>query len=168
MDILVIYDSRYGNTERIARAIAARLGATNHVRLLTTSAAAASDLSSADLLIVGGPTHRHRVSEAMQTFLDALPRGRLHGVAVAAFDTRYPGARWLTGSAAVRIGQALKRRGARLIVAPESFLMEQDRPPQGEKRRHEIERLAEGEEERAATWAAGIAARALPMAEAIP
>ena len=37
--------------------------------------------------------------------------------------------------------------------------MERDVPPQGEKRRHEMERLEPGEEERAAEWAAIILER---------
>jgi predicted amidohydrolase len=64
--------------------------------------------------------------------------------------------RFLTGSAAVRIASRLKRAGVRLVVPPESFFMERDMPPQGEKRRHELERLEPGEEERASEWAAGI------------
>ena len=65
----------------------------------------------------------------------------------------------LSGSAAARIESRLKRAGARLVVPPESFFMERDVPPQGEKRRHEMERLEPGEEERAAEWAAIILER---------
>ena len=88
----------------------------------------------------------------MRTFLNSVPRGALSGVPVAAFDTRYPGARWLTGSAAHRVAGALKKKGGRLIVAPESFLMERE-APHGEKRRDHRERLMPGEQERATAWA---------------
>ncbi len=64
--------------------------------------------------------------------------------------------RFLSGSAAAGIANRLKREGARLVVPPESFFMECDVPPQGEKRRHEMERLEPGEELRAVDWALSI------------
>jgi hypothetical protein len=112
-----------------------------------------------DLLIVAGPTQRHGVSPAMQEWLERLPRGALKDVPAAAFDTRYRMSRLLSGSAAARIASRLKRAGARLVVPPESFFMERDVPPQGEKRRHEMERLEQGEEGRATDWAASILER---------
>jgi uncharacterized protein (DUF2384 family) len=80
-------------------------------------------------------------------------------VPVAAFDTRYRMSQFLSGSAAVRIASRLKRAGAWLVVPPESFFIERDVSPKGEKRRHEMERLEPGEEERAAEWAAIIRER---------
>ena len=124
MRALVVYDSIVGNTEAIARAIAVRLEATGPVRLSAAADAVPLHVAGVDLLVVGGPTHRHGVSEAMQTFLDGVPRGALRGMAAAAFDTRYPGARWLTGSAAVEIARVLKKKGARLVAGPESFFMQ--------------------------------------------
>jgi hypothetical protein len=66
---------------------------------------------------------------------------------------------FLSGSAAARISSRLKRAGERLVVPPESFFMERDVPLKGEKRRHEMERLEPGEEERSAEWAAIILER---------
>ncbi len=73
---------------------------------------------------------------------------------MAAFDTRYRMSQFLCGSAAARIANRLKKVGARLVVPPESFFIGRDVPPKGEKRRHEMERLEPGEEERTAEWAA--------------
>src|SRR5690348_14874906 len=70
------------------------------------------------------------------------------------FLARYRMSQLLTGSAAARIASHLKKAGARLVVPPESFFMERDVPPQGEKRRHEMEGLEPGEEGRATEWAA--------------
>jgi hypothetical protein len=80
---------------------------------------------------------------------------------VATFDTRYRQAAWLTGSAANRIAHTLRRNGMRLVLPPESFIIEQDWPPEGQKRRHDQERLMPGELARAEAWAAGLLA-ALP------
>ena len=153
MNALIVYDSTFGNTERLARAIAERLGS---ARLLRAEEADARDLAGYDLLIAAGPTQRQKASPALQEWLKRLPRGVLKGVPAAAFDTRYRMSRFLTGSAAERIASRLKRAGARLVVPPESFFMERDVPPAGEKRRHEMERLEPDEEERASEWAAGI------------
>jgi len=153
MNVLIVYDSQFGNTERLARAIAGRLGS---ARLMRAEEAEAIARPECDLLIVAGPTQRQRASPAMQDWLERLQRGALKDVTAAAFDTRYRMSRLLSGSAAVRIASRLKRAGARLVVPPESFFMERFVLPQGEKRRHEMERLEPGEEERAGDWAASI------------
>jgi flavodoxin len=155
MNTLIVYDSQFGNTERIARAIAGRLGS---ARLLRVEEADALDRTECDLLIAAGPTQRQKASPAMQAWLERIPRGALKDLPVAAFDTRYRMSRFLSGSSAVRITSRLKRAGARLVVPPESFFMQRDVPP-GEKRRHEMERLEPGEEKRATEWAAGILER---------
>jgi hypothetical protein len=77
----------------------------------------------------------------------------LKGVKVAAFDTRYRMAAWLSGSAASDIARYLRRLGGLLQISPESFFIERDMPPRGEKRRHDLERLEAGVIERAAQWA---------------
>lgn len=156
MNILIVYDSQFGNTERIAQAIAARLGT---ARLLRVEEADALNFSSCDLLIAAGPTQRQKTSPAMRAWLERLPRRSLKDIPAATFDTRYRMSRFLTGSAAERIASRLKHAGARLVVPPESFFMERDVPPQGEKRRHDMEHLEPGEVERAGDWAAGILER---------
>ncbi|HZS78473.1 MAG TPA: hypothetical protein VFA41_17810 [Ktedonobacteraceae bacterium] len=71
----------------------------------------ADDLTTCDLLIVGGPTQRQKTSLIMQAWLERLPRSILKDVPTAAFDTRYRMSRFLTGSAARRIASRLKRAG---------------------------------------------------------
>ena len=156
MNCLIIYDTLYGNTEQVARAIAAAFTPGDSARLVRADQIAELDTGSIDLLIVGGPTHRHRMSPKIAVLLKAAPRGTLKGVKVAAFDTRYRMAAWLSGSAASSIARYLRKLGGSLLVPPESFFIERDEPPRGEKRRHNLERLEAGENERAARWAMGI------------
>ena len=158
MNCLVVYDTVYGNTEQLARAIATALMPAHSVRLIKADQIVKLDAASIDLLIVGGPTHRHRPSPRITAVLKATPRGTLRGVKVAAFDTRYRMAAWLSGSAASDIAGYLRRLGGSLQIPPESFFIERDIPPRGEKRRHDLERLEAGEIERAAQWAAEAAA----------
>jgi hypothetical protein len=95
-------------------------------------------------------------SQVVRHQATSIEAGALKNVPAAAFDTRYRMSRFLRGSAAARIASRLKRAGARLVVPPASFFMERDVPSQGEKRRHEMERLEPGEEGRATQWAASI------------
>ena len=158
MKALVICDSTYGNTARIARAIADGLGGQGVARVVPASDAVTTDQGRPDLVVVGGPTHRRALSVGLRAFLDRQPRASLRGVSAATFDTRYHMSAFLSGSAARRASRRLRRTGCRFVVAPESFFIERDRPPEGEKRRHEIEHLEPGEIHRAQEWGRQLAA----------
>ena len=158
MHAVVIYDSQFGNTEQVAKAIARGLASHGTVVIQGVTEAPAPDPASIDLLIVGGPTQRHGASPALAAWLDALGRRTLNNVRAAAFDTRYRMSALLSGSAAGKAAGRLRRAGCRLVAAPESFFVERDRPPEGEKRRHGVERLEAGEIERAEAWAIGLVA----------
>jgi flavodoxin len=146
MHAMVVYDSMFGNTERIAQAIGAAIGdgAPVEVRPIAEAGGLPPGL---DLLVVGGPTQGHGVDPALKAFLDGLPSEAVRGVAAAAFDTRL---RWpvlLSGSAARGIAKRLGQKGAHLLAEPESFFVEHKDGP-----------LAEGELGRAASWARSLAA----------
>jgi flavodoxin len=146
MNALVVYDSTFGNTERIARAIGAALAGPRPVDVRAIAEVGPLP-AGLDLLVVGGPTQGHGVGPALKTFLDELPAGAVRGVAVASFDTRFRWPRWLSGSAASGIAARLQRQGGRLVAEPESFFVTHKDGP-----------LAAGELERAATWADRVAA----------
>jgi flavodoxin I len=144
MKALIVYDSVYGNTEKIARAIAEAITPSGEVKVLRAGEANPSELESIDLLIVGSPTHGGRPTPAIQDFLNRVPS--LRGINVAAFDTRSATkfAR-VFGYAAGRIASNLKGKGGTLMASPEGFFVTGTRGP-----------LKEGELERAAGWAKGI------------
>jgi flavodoxin I len=144
MKALIVYDSVYGNTEKIARAIAEAITPSNEVKILRAGEANPSELASIDLLIVGSPTHAGRPMSAVQNLLNKVPE--LQGVNVAAFDTRIPTKLVrVFGYAAGRIANNLKKKGSTLIASPEGFFVTGGQGP-----------LKEGELERAAAWAKGI------------
>ncbi len=66
MHALVVYDSQFGNTERIAAAIADTLRTTGEVRLAHVEPAHPLDLEGVDLLILGCPTQGWAPTVAMQ------------------------------------------------------------------------------------------------------
>ena len=65
MRALVVYESMFGNTHVVASKIADGLGGTYQVTLVPVAEATPDLLASADLLVVGGPTHMHGLSTAM-------------------------------------------------------------------------------------------------------
>jgi flavodoxin len=141
MNAFVLYDSKFGNTEKVARAIGAALevDAAVQIQSIKTGMILPPDL---DLLIVGSPTHAHGIPPELKMFLDDLPAGALSGARAAAFDTRYRMPVLLTGSAADGIAKRLRRKGAQIVRAPESFFIEHSEGP-----------LVKGEIERATAWA---------------
>ena len=100
MKALIVYDSQFGNTERIARAAANTLRTLGTVGSIRASVARATDLDRVDLLLLGCPTQGWRPTKAMQAFLDSFAAQKPRGIAVACFDTRFAKPRWITGSAA--------------------------------------------------------------------
>jgi proline iminopeptidase len=164
MRTVVIYDSLFTNTAQVAQAIArgAGAGATATVQVLGVAEAADRLSERPDLLLVGGPTQHHGLSKGLRGFLDGLPRRSLPGVPAAVFDTRYQMSAWMSGSAARDGAARLRRAGCRLVAPPESFFMQRDLPPEGDKRRHELEGLLPGELERAQAWGAAVAALVHP------
>ena len=139
MKTLVVYDSQYGNTARVAEAIGAAVAGES--RVLRIGEAKPSELGSFDLVIVGAPTQGGRATDAMRAFLDRVPA--LDGAKVAVFDTRLR-ARWVKvfGFAAGKIAEKMKSLGATLVAEPEGFVVEGKKGP-----------LAGGELERAGAWA---------------
>lgn len=142
MNALVIYDSQYGNTERIAQTIADTLRAFGEARAVHVGPESADELRGSDTVIFGSPTQGWKHTKGMQDFLQSISAERLHGVAVACFDTRFHKARWMTGSAAVAMGKQLRKMGIALLVPPESFFVDGTEGP-----------LESGEVDRASTWA---------------
>ncbi|MBN2371418.1 MAG: flavodoxin [Vicinamibacteria bacterium] len=158
MKINVVYESLFGNTAAVARAIGEACGTNNQVAVLSVDEALNALPFDADLLIVGAPTHAfgmtrvftrmgaseearklgHKPTQGVRTLLKALPSVTQDDA--AAFDTRIDKS-W-AGSAARGIARAMRRKGYRLAAEPEHFNVAAVQGP-----------LAEGEIEHASEWA---------------
>lgn len=136
MKALVIFDSNFRNTRRIAEAIAKKLKA----RTIQVSEVSKDQLANLDLLIVGSPIIGWKPSEKMEKFLAGLKTGQLKNVKAAAFDTRVK--LFIHGDAAGKISKALKNAGAEIIAQPVGFFVKGKEGP-----------LLEGELEKALEWA---------------
>ena len=169
MRAVVVYESMYGNTHRIADAIGAGLEAAFDVRVVPVSHAEPELIADVDLVVVGGPTHVHGMSRAstrkaavqaadkpvgLKVEADALGPGLRewfgslgdHPVRAAAFDTRMHGPAALTGRAAKSVSRLLRQHGFDVVAEPESFLVTKQ------------DRLEPQEQDRARDWAAKLAA----------
>lgn len=157
MKYLVIYDSIFGNTEKIARAIAAELSRSGQGAAIRVTDVQADHLGGLDLLLVGSPTRAFQPTPAVKDFLKSLPGSALKDMKAAAFDTRMDVKEvnnliltvmaGIFGYAAGTISRLLKRKGA-LVLKPEGdFFVTGSEGP-----------LHDGELERAAQWAAQMAA----------
>ncbi|HEX9915565.1 MAG TPA: flavodoxin family protein [Candidatus Bathyarchaeia archaeon] len=140
MKALIVYDSVYGNTEKIAKAIGE--GLAGDVTVIRAGETGAPKIEDFDLIIVGSPIHGGRPTPAVQSFIDGAGPA-LKGKKAAAFDTRITN--WFAkifDYAAARIADSLKANGCSLVVEPEGFSVNGRKGP-----------LKEGELERAASWA---------------
>ena len=158
MKAMVVYDSMYGNTEKVAQAIGDALGSPEEVKTLRVSDVKPEQLAGVTLLVVGSPTQRFSPTPATTAFLKGIPKDGLAGVKVAAFDTRITEAEIeririlafmvrLFGYAAEPMAKRLEQKGGALAVPPEGFYVGGTEGP-----------LLEGELERAIAWARQIAA----------
>jgi hypothetical protein len=161
MKAVVVYESYWGNTAAVARAIAEGIG--SGARAMSTAEAAGEALAGADMIVAGSPiiafrlpTERTRKDmaakpgkapsppdlshPAMRTWLEALPRGK--GLA-AAFET---GFKLSPGGSAAAILKLLESRGYQQAAKKERFLVKGSFGP-----------VREGELDRAKSWGAELA-----------
>ena len=158
MKAIVVYDSVFGNTEKIAQAIKVGLEAHADSQLLQARDVSAETLRNTDLLVLGSPTRGFRPTDVVSALLKGTASNALSRVKVAAFDTRFKAdelnsatTRFIVktgGYAAKRIASQLEKAGGSLLAPPEGFYVEDIEGP-----------LKEGEVERATAWARELLAR---------
>ena len=136
MRAVIVYESMFGSTKKVAEAIAEGLADCAEVSVVQVTSAEAHILDGVDLVVVGGPTHTHGMSRpgtrktagklarkpenkvelvpgavsgpGVREWLASL--GRLE-VAGAAFDTRLQGLPAFTGRASKSIRRLLAHTG---------------------------------------------------------
>ena len=164
MRIVIVYESIFGNTHRIAVAVEQGVRHAATTSLISVSEPAVAALSSADVLVLGGPTHAFSMStpasrrEAVSWAHDpnrhlsldsAEPISGIrewldNDVALpplfATFDTRVASMRHLPGSAARAADKELRSRRLKRLAPPTSFYVSSHND------------LLPDEEERARSW----------------
>ena len=161
MKAVVVFESHWGNTAAVARAIAEGIGP--DARALSTAEASGEAIAGADLIVAGAPllgfslptdsmlkglgsstgkdpTPPDLSHPSMRSWLDALPKG---GGRAASFETRIW---WSPGSAAKTILDRLGAAGYQPAAKPQRFVVKGKYGP-----------LRDGELERAKAWGAELA-----------
>ena len=158
MKALILFDSLFGNTQKVAEAIGDALRHDFDVEVTALKTIDAAHFNPPDLLILGAPTHEFRPSPPTVEFLHKIPDGCLESIPVAAFDTRinldsiksrvFRFVVKTGGFAAKSIEKKLKMKGGRPLVESAGFEVLGKEGP-----------LLDGELERAARWAGQIASK---------
>jgi len=120
---LVVYDSMYGNTEKVAKALAAGLESGGvDVDVVKVDAVKFDELGEVDLLCVGSPVHAWNASKPVKEFLERLKSVEgLSGKKAFAFDTKMKSR--LAGSAGGKIERKLKDLGLTIAKPSESAIV---------------------------------------------
>lgn len=144
MKILVLYDTQYGNTQRLADEIADHLP--GDVNLKLVGDCQPQEISEYQLVFMGSPTHGADASDHFKTVFGKLESEDIRGVPIGVFDTRMT--LFLLrpfGFAAPKIAQRIRSLGGTVIGEAAGFIVSGGEGP-----------LAEGELERAQRWALDI------------
>ncbi|SHJ28729.1 Flavodoxin [Dethiosulfatibacter aminovorans DSM 17477] len=148
---LIVYDSYFGNTEKVAIHIHEALKEDHEVKLVKIHNVEKRDLENMEFIVIGSPTRAFKATKAIMDFIKRMPKDALLGVKAAAFDTRMNtkdvNSKILNalvnvfGYAAEPMGKALAGKGATLVIPPEGFYVSDSEGP-----------LKDGELERAEEW----------------
>lgn len=151
MNVLIVCDSVFGNTQKIADAMRSAMDSETVV-MCRPHEVTASPLDHIDMLIVGSPTRAFHPTKPTTDFIHRLSPNQLKGVSALAFDTRIASQDVsskalrivikLLGYAAKKIAKKLHHKRAHLLLQPEGFYVTGYEGP-----------LKEGECARAAQWA---------------
>lgn len=163
MRAIVVFESLWGNTEKVARAVADGLESVAPVAVVAVETAP-SALDDYDLVVVGGPTHAFSMSRpsTRETAVKTQHAPRLvergirewlgelsqvvHPICAVTFDTKVESPP-LPGSAAKAARHELRSRGFDVSIPSQTFRVHGYEGP-----------LVDGELERAAAWGAELAA----------
>lgn len=153
MKTLILYDSVFGNTEKIAEELVKSLG--SEAELVKAPNFKTEQLEKVKLLIAGSPTRAFQATKDLNAALQKIPPQALKEVKTASFDTRVSlqevNSKLLTimvkffGYAAEKISQKLQKKGGTEIAPPEYFFVKDTEGP-----------LMETELEKARLWTAKI------------
>jgi hypothetical protein len=174
MRVVIAYESMYGNTHRVAEAIASGFGNDHVVTVAPINQVNPAEMD-ADVLVIGAPTHAHGLPRpntrraaadgartkydkhqlepaaaepGVREWLQRLPASL--SVQTAAFDTRFRPPAWLVGHPARQVSRKLQRLGACVLARPESFFVDKH------------EQLKPGELDRARAWGERLSRQAEP------
>ncbi len=151
MGTLVVYDTKFGSTRKVAERIAQTLNG----KALNVSQVNNDILNNINFLIIGSPTHGGRPTPQIDNFITNFPQEILKKIQFASFDTRFElkDLGFLLkllvktiGYASEKISNKLAGYGAEVVGKPQGFYVERNEKS-----------LKKGELDRVILWSKKIA-----------
>ncbi len=141
---MVVYYSMFGNTEKVANALATGLRSGGiDVEVVKVDAAKFEELTQVDLLCIGSPVQAWSIAKPMKEFLERLKTVEgLKGKKAFAFDTKMSPSR-LAGGAAGKIEGKLKDLGFTITKLGESAIVKGREGPLEESAEETFKRIGE-------------------------
>ena len=157
MKSLIIYESYFGNTEKIAEAIGPALASKGEAKVAKAVNSSLTDLDGVDLLVIGSPTREFSATKNINAFIKKLNGNTYANLQVAVFDTRSDikevDSKFLkfmekrAGYADDSMVKPLQKQGMKVYEDAPGFFVNDSEGP-----------LKDGEIERAIAWADTISA----------
>lgn len=87
--VVVIYESKYGNTRLVAEEIIAGIKASKGIEAVLHEVKSVNmdNVINSDAILIGSPSHWGRATGSIRKFIDSLGEINLNRVPVAVFDT---------------------------------------------------------------------------------
>ena len=128
MTAIILYDSKYGNTEAIAKAICNGMKEVgfDDVSAKSGGATTPDELRIAEVWIFGCPTQKGGTSGKYKKLFKWMRKNMVPDREGFAFETRLEGSE---GGAAAKIESVMKECGVEIIHEPISFLVESTTGP---------------------------------------
>ena len=152
MKALIVYDSVFGNTAKVAMSMEAAIKSKCEVKAVQASAFSSDLLQGCTHLFIGSPTRSFQPTALIKRLIVKLSKKELENIQVCVFDTRMDVEKvdvkiltlftgWF-GYANDTMQRKLKRKTASRVIPDSGYLVKESEGP-----------LEDGELERAATWA---------------
>ena len=89
--VTVVYESKYGNTKRVAEEIIAGIKESKGIEIVLheVNSVNMDNVIDSDAILIGSPNHWGRATGSIRKFIDGLGEINLNRVPVAVFDTCY-------------------------------------------------------------------------------
>ncbi|MFW9965081.1 MAG: flavodoxin family protein [Candidatus Sifarchaeia archaeon] len=114
--VLVVFDTKFGNTEKLGREIAAGIeeAGTAECKVINIKEVKSEDISDYDGVLFGGPVHAFRATRGIKGAVKEAAKKGLDGKLVSSFDTyQAPGHR---GNAVRQIEEEVSKKAPRAKI----------------------------------------------------
>ncbi len=114
--VLVVFDTKFGNTEKLGREIAAGIEETGtaECKVINIKEVKSEDISGFDGVLFGGPVHAFRATRGIKGAVKEAAKKGLDGKLVSSFDTyQAPGHR---GNAVRQIEEEVSKKAPRAKI----------------------------------------------------